>query len=58
LFDAFINDLSLLPTEHAERARRAEGELGQSGSARIVADYIAGMTDRFALQTVEQTAAQ
>jgi dGTPase len=58
LFDAFINDLSLLPTEHAERARRAEGELGQSGSARIVADYIAGMTDRFALQTVEQLAAQ
>jgi len=46
LFPAFMNDPSLLPAEwEAEVAQADEVAL-----ARLVADYIAGMTDRFALQ--------
>jgi dGTPase len=51
LFAAFMADRSRLPAEHAERARRMEEKDGESGRARAIADYIAGMTDRFALQT-------
>jgi len=51
LFAAFTADPDLLPAEHAARAHRAGREAGESGAARIVADYIAGMTDRFALDT-------
>jgi dGTPase len=39
-----------MPAEHAARARDAFESGGASGGARIVADYIAGMTDRFALE--------
>jgi dGTPase len=53
LFSAFIADFGLMPAEHAERARIAHDEQGAAGSARAVADYIAGMTDRFALQAHE-----
>ncbi|MBK7251576.1 MAG: deoxyguanosinetriphosphate triphosphohydrolase [Gammaproteobacteria bacterium] len=49
LFEAFMSDLSLLPTEHCEAARRTETQAGEPGRARVVADYIAGMTDRYAL---------
>ena len=42
LFDAYATDPSLLPDEHRERVDM----LG----LRAVADYIAGMTDRFALR--------
>jgi dGTP triphosphohydrolase len=31
------------------RARDGEHELGEAGRARAVADYVAGMTDRYAL---------
>jgi dGTPase len=48
LFEAFLSDLSLLPGDHAARARLAETSTGRAGAARVVADYIAGMTDRFA----------
>jgi dGTPase len=51
LFDVFSADLGRLPPEHAARARRNAERDGALGSARVVADYIAGMTDRFALQT-------
>jgi dGTPase len=51
LFEAFIDDYSRLPAEHAERARQAATTGGEAAAARVVADYIAGMTDRFALQT-------
>ncbi|HLF12582.1 MAG TPA: deoxyguanosinetriphosphate triphosphohydrolase, partial [Gammaproteobacteria bacterium] len=37
----------------AERARNAARQHDAAGAARVVADYIAGMTDRFALQTRE-----
>jgi dGTPase len=49
LFGAMFDDVDLMPTEHQEAARRMEGEDGRPGRARAVADYIAGMTDRFAI---------
>jgi len=48
LFEAYFADISLLPPEFSARAEQEEKEKGPSGRARIVADYIAGMTDRFA----------
>ena len=49
LFQAFFDDLRLLPHEYQIRARQLEHDLGTDGRARAVADYIAGMTDRFAI---------
>ena len=49
LFAAFRDDLLLLPDEHREVARRFEAEQGISGRARAVSDYVAGMTDRYAI---------
>ncbi len=49
LFEAFFKDVSLMPTEHRDHALHAESQHGHSGRARAVADYIAGMTDRFAI---------
>ena len=49
LFNAFFEDVNLMPTEHRDLAARAEGGLGAHGRARAVADYIAGMTDRYAI---------
>jgi len=50
LFTAFMGDLDRLPAEHSARARTEERNAGPAGAARVVADYVAGMTDRFALQ--------
>jgi dGTPase len=49
LFDAFLNDPSLMPDEHKETGARLELAQGTAGRARAVADYIAGMTDRYAI---------
>lgn len=49
LFEAYMSDIALLPPEHCEAASRAEKDEGPPGRARTVADYIAGMTDRYAL---------
>jgi dGTPase len=49
LFETFFADVSLMPTEHRDAAAVAEKERGAEGRARAVADYIAGMTDRFAI---------
>jgi len=51
LFEMLSADYALMPEEHAERARAAAERGDEAASARVVADYIAGMTDRFALQT-------
>ncbi len=48
LFQAYFEDISRLPGDFMARAAQEETEKGASGRARIVADYIAGMTDRFA----------
>jgi len=44
-----IEDVDLMPTEHQGSAQRMEADSGRPGRARAVADYIAGMTDRFAI---------
>jgi dGTPase len=49
LFDAFFNDPGLMPEEHKLTAARFESTAGSAGRARAVADYIAGMTDRYAI---------
>ena len=49
LFEAFFNDPSLMPDEHRQTGARWEETLGSPGRARAVADYIAGMTDRYAI---------
>ncbi len=47
LFPLFLNDPGLLPEEwHPDVARAKD----QTDLARIVLDYVAGMTDRFAIQ--------
>jgi len=51
LFEMLSADYALMPEEHAERARAAAKRGDEAAAARVVADYIAGMTDRFALQT-------
>ena len=49
LFEAFMADTRLMPPEHREHAARGESGQGIDGRARAVADYIAGMTDRYAI---------
>ncbi len=49
LFEAFTGDTRLLPEEYRDAAERAAGRDGAAGRARTVADYIAGMTDRYAI---------
>ena len=51
LFEAFMRDPRLLPPQsHAQ----LDAEGGEAARARIVADYIAGMTDRFAIDEWER----
>jgi dGTPase len=54
LFTAFMGDFALMPPAHAESACRARAEDGDAGAGRTIADYVAGMTDRFALQAAER----
>jgi len=49
LFHAFMEDILLLAPEYQELARQHKRETGDAGQARIIADYIAGMTDRYAM---------
>jgi dGTPase len=48
LFQTYLEDPSRLPHDHQLLVARAESVGGRSGAARAVADYVAGMTDRFA----------
>ena len=48
LFELYMNDVRAMPTDHSRRALEWHGELGDAGRARAVADYVAGMTDRYA----------
>ena len=47
LFPIYMADTSLLPAAWQQDVAQAKGK---TGLARIVSDYISGMTDRFALQ--------
>jgi len=49
LFTAFLESVELMPPEHRDAAREAEEQRGVAGRARAVADYVAGMTDRYAI---------
>jgi dGTPase len=49
MFDGFFADPNLMPDEHRATAGRMEADQGPAGRARAVADYIAGMTDRYAI---------
>jgi dGTPase len=51
LFTELTADYGHMPEEHAARARALAAAGDEAAAARVVADYIAGMTDRFALQT-------
>jgi dGTPase len=46
LFDEFMNDVRLLPPQFRDKASTG----GAGDRARVVADYIAGMTDRYAFR--------
>ena len=48
LFDCYLADVHAMPRSHATRANAWGEELGDAGRARAVADYVAGMTDRYA----------
>ncbi len=49
LFQEFMEIPSLMPPEQLAQATALELEHGEAGRARIVSDYIAGMTDRYAI---------
>jgi dGTPase len=46
LFDVFMSDVTLMPSEYQDRSNE--------DSARAVADYIAGMTDRYAIREYQR----
>lgn len=50
LFTAYLADPGLMPADFSGRA----GSGDQSAKARVVADYIAGMTDRYAIKEYER----
>ena len=54
LFEAFNNDPRLMPDEARHQTARREKSDGRNGRARAVADYIAGMTDRYAIAEYER----
>ncbi len=49
LFGTIFSDPRLLPLDHQEKVRFLAERSGDAGRARAVADYIAGMTDRYAI---------
>lgn len=52
LFGAYMEDVSRMPQQFATAASSVEG----AARARVVADYIAGMTDRYAIAAHESIA--
>ncbi len=54
LFDGFMSTAELLPEGVQKNIGIQEAEQGKQGKARVIADYIAGMTDRFAFAELER----
>lgn len=54
LFQAFMDDPRTLPPDFQDKVRVYEEDQGRAGRARGVADYIAGMTDRFAINEYQR----
>ena len=48
MFQAFMDDYRILPTQYHALSSEMAGD-SESALARVIADYIAGMTDRFAI---------
>ncbi len=48
LFECYMNDIHAMPKDHMRRAGEWVEQFGDAGRARAVADYVAGMTDRYA----------
>ena len=49
LFNTFMGDILLLPPVYQHSVKEQQQKHGESGKARIISDYIAGMTDRYAM---------
>jgi len=54
LFEVFMEDAALLPPEFSLHAHSLQEAQGTAGRARAVSDYIAGMTDRYAIAEYER----
>ncbi len=54
LFDVFFDDPRILPPEAQAHCRALYEKEGENGNIRGIADYIAGMTDRFAIVEYER----
>lgn len=54
MFHRFYDDNRLLPTETQEKITSLQQSHGDAGSARTIADYIAGMTDRYAISEYQR----
>ena len=50
LFELYTSDIHAMPAEFADRADNE----GKAGRARVAADYVAGMTDRYAIAEHER----
>ena len=46
LFNVYMDDLSLIPSDYQS--------IGREEKPRVIADYIAGMTDRYAIREFEK----
>ena len=59
LFQSYLSSPAEMQADHAEHATQARQSItGESGVARVVADYIAGMTDRMAAREHERLSGQ
>ncbi len=54
LFNAFMDDKQILPTEALQHCYTLKEKHGELGIARGISDYIAGMTDRYAIVEYER----
>jgi dGTPase len=54
LFEIYMKNPGLLPKDALLRLNKEAEIAGESGRARVIADYIAGMTDRFASAELER----
>ena len=56
LYEAFMTEYALLPQEWQARVKAAGGDDPKRivERARVIADYIAGMTDRYAIKEHER----
>lgn len=54
IFHAFLERYTLLPDHWQRRVEEAGGLMDDTARARIVCDYVAGMTDRYAIREHER----